>query len=152
MVTASALLNMDEPLSDLADLLQEAVFNTAETVRLKYADAILVLRYMDQEYAKVESGHQEKVPDHFISQPEFHTLFSGSSDYMLDLSKAEVGDSYRRCSGLYSRLVDLTERHASDVSQKRVDINAAKSSLRNMCQGRPLSRIDPQRDCFREQY
>lgn len=145
-------LGKDKPASNLADILYKTIVDCKDPDDLVYAEAILVLKYLGSEYQKVEDNEQDNVPESFVSEKEFPSLFTGSSDYWKEQASSEVEQRHPRCTSLYSTLRILTEKYSSDVEQKVIDINAVTVVMRNQAEGRPFSVIDPRRIRFLDQY
>ena len=152
MALVNEKLGREKPISNLADLLYSTIVDCKNPDNLVYAEAILVLRYLGNEYKKVERDEQSTVPENFIGKNEFKTLFTGSSDYWKEQNLSDIEERHPKCTSLYSTLRILTERHSSSVDQKIIDIDAVTVVMRHHAEGKPFSVIDTQRVRFRDQY
>ncbi len=127
----------EQKLSMLVDALYDSILESKEPEFPRYCEAILVLNYMHSEYEKI-SQHEDdpetgSLPESFLSEKEFPSLFIGSADYMKEeqaVRPQRVREIYNNCVLLYGQLKKVAEKFSVPVSQKLKDIEAVTGVLR----------------------
>ncbi|MFC1723658.1 hypothetical protein ACFL0V_05955 [Nanoarchaeota archaeon] len=130
-----------QQVSELVEILHKSIIQSTSPKHVEYAEAIFVLQHMHVEYIKVQKEQQTDIPEEFVSEEEFPSLW-GNADYMKELQEKKpetVKSMYHRCASLYDSVRKIVVAQTGSVQDKIRDVDALISIVRTQAEGRPLS-------------